>query len=50
MFLGMDFILVMGVIEWFIGFIGGLFKGMSMNDDKEYDVVVFDCYSSDEIF
>ncbi|XP_024378263.1 ATPase GET3D, chloroplastic isoform X1 [Physcomitrium patens] len=47
---GMDPILAMGAIERLTGFTGGLFKGMSMNDDKEYDVVVFDCYSSDEIF
>lgn len=46
----MDFILVMGVIEWFIGFIGGLFKGMGKKDEKEYDVVVYDGLSSDEIF
>lgn len=47
---GMDPILAMGAIERLTGFTGGLFKGMGKKDDKEYDVVVYDGLSSDEIF
>lgn len=47
---GMDPILAMGVIERLTGFTGGLFKGMGKKDEKEYDVVVYDGLSSDEIF
>lgn len=47
---GMDPILAMGAIERLTGFTGGLFKGMGKKDEKEYDVVVYDGLSSDEIF
>ncbi|KAG0587022.1 hypothetical protein KC19_2G134900 [Ceratodon purpureus] len=47
---GMDPILAMGAIERLTGFTGGLFKGMGKKDDKDYDVVVYDGLSSDEIF
>lgn len=46
---GMDPILAMGAIERLTGFAGGLFKGMGKKEDKEYDVVVYDGFSSDEI-
>lgn len=47
---GMDPILAMGAVERLTGFTGGLFKGMGKSEDKDYDVVVYDGSSSEEIF
>lgn len=48
---GMDPILAMGAIERLTGFTGGLFKGVGKKgDNREYDVVVYDGLSSDEVF
>ncbi len=48
---GMDSLLALGALERFADFVGGLFKRVGKTDDnKDYDVVVYDGLSSEEIF
>ncbi|KAH8973509.1 hypothetical protein BDL97_01G051800 [Sphagnum fallax] len=48
---GMDSLLALGALERFADFVGGLFKRAGKTDDnKDYDVVVYDGVSSEEIF